>query len=237
MKKAVVIGATSGIGKELARILAEEGYAVGIAGRRVELLEELQAELSGESKFQRIDVTDLPAAMGQLEELIAEMGGVDLVVISSGTGFIAPELPWSKERETIDVNVTGFAAMANVAYHHFSERGSGQLVGISSIAAIRGGPAPAYNASKAFVSNYLQGIRCLVAKSGLPIAVTDVQPGFVNTAMAQGDGLFWVASPQKAAAQIYESIKRKRKHVYITKRWRLVAWALRIIPDIIYNKL
>lgn len=115
---------------------------------------------------------------------------------------------------------------------------SGQLVGISSIAAIRGdGDAPAYSASKAFVSNYMEGLRKKVTKLGLIITVTDIQAGFVDTAMAKGDGLFWVASPQKAAQQIYNAIERKRKHVYITKRWRLVGWLMKAMPAFIYDRI
>jgi short-subunit dehydrogenase len=237
MKKAIVIGATSGIGKELARILSQNGYAIGITGRRIHLLEELQAELSTCSTFRQMDISDTSTAIENFKSLIAEMDGVDLVVISAGTGFIDPELPWNKEKETIDVNILGFAAMANVAYHHFVQQSSGHLVGISSVAAIRGGDAPAYNASKAFVCNYLQGLRYKVSKMSLPIAVTDIQPGFVDTAMAKGEELFWVASPQKAALQIYGAIRKRKKHAYITKRWRLIGWALKVMPDFIYHKL
>jgi len=236
MKKAIIVGASSGIGMELTRVLAKEGYALGICGRRVHLLEQLQNELPTKTLIQAIDITD-PEALGQLRELIEHMQGVDLIVISSGTGHIDPEIPWQKEKETIDTNVLGFSAMANVAWQHFKQQGSGHLVGISSIAAIRGGEAPAYNASKAFVSNYLQGLRYHAGKSGLPITITDIQPGFVDTAMAQGEGLFWVASPSKAAHQIYAAIRKKRKHAYITKRWRLIAWMMRWMPDVVYNRL
>ena len=166
------------------------------------------------------------------------MGDVDLIILSSGVGFINHDLDWAKEKETIDVNVAGFAIMANVAMHHFLLKGSGHLVGISSIAAIRGDDtAPAYNASKAFISNYLAGLRKKISKAGLPIVVTDVQPGFVDTAMAKGDGLFWVASPQKAAQQIYKAIKKKKKHVYVTKRWKLIGWLMKTMPEFIYNRM
>ena len=238
MKKAIVIGSTSGIGRELAVILSAQGYVVGLAGRRDRLLDEVRDSLPGESHARRIDVSRPSEAMPLLEELIAEMGGVDLIVISAGTGHINPELRWSHELETIDVNVLGFSAMANVAFRHFQERGSGHLVGITSIAALRGGKdAPAYNASKAFASNYLEGLRQKATGLGLPIAVTDVQPGFVDTAMAKGDGLFWVASPEKAARQIYAAIKKRKDHAYITKRWRLFAWVLKILPGFVYKRL
>ena len=229
MKKAVIIGATSGIGRELATILSADGYVVGVTGRRLHLLEQLKDELSNQTFIKPMDVSEESAGR-DLQNLIDDMQGIDLVVISAGTGSIDAELPWKKEKETIETNVLGFTAMANVAYHHFRHKGTGHLVGISSIAAIRGGGFPAYNASKAFVSNYLQGLRYLIEKSKLNIVVTDVQPGFVDTAMAQGEGLFWVASPQKAAAQIYSAIKKKKKHAYVTKRWRLIVWALRMMP-------
>lgn len=232
-----MIGATSGIGLELARRMAGGGYAVGLAGRRLELLEGLQKELPAKSYIKRIDVAQ-PSAMGLLKELIAEMGGADVVVISSGTGFINPGLEWGKEKETIDVNVSGFAAMANAAFEYFRDRGAGHLVGISSVAAIRGGgDAPAYNASKAFVSNYLEGLRQKAVKLKLPITVTDIQPGFVATAMAQGEGLFWVAPAAKAARQIFSAIEGKKNHAYVTKRWRLIAWLLKLIPGRLYCKL
>ncbi len=237
MKKAVVIGATSGIGKELALILSQEGYVVCITGRRHDLLEKLQSELPTRAVIQQMDVSDASTAIETFGNIVSELGGIDLVVISAGTGFIDPEFRWKKEKETIDVNVTGFAAIANAAYHHFISRGSGHLVGISSLAAIRGGPAPAYNASKAFVSSCLEGLRYKIAKLGAPIDITDIRPGFVDTAMAKGDGLFWVQPPQKAAAQIYAAIRKKRKVAYITKRWRLVAWILKVLPDAIYHRI
>jgi short-subunit dehydrogenase len=238
MKRAIIIGASSGIGRELAKVFSQAGYVVGLTGRRIELLSDLQQELPTTSFVRQMDVSQPSEAMRLLEELIREMESVDLIVISAGVGFINTELEWDKEKATIDVNVAGFAALANVAVKHFIERSSGHLVGISSIAAVRGsGGAPAYNASKAFASNYLEGLRQKVGKLKLPIVITDVQPGFVDTAMAQGEGLFWVASPEKAARQIFELIKRRRKHGYVTKRWRIIAWLLKILPDYVYNKL
>ena len=128
--------------------------------------------------------------------------------------------------------------MVNVAVAHLEARGAGHLVGISSLAALRGvGGAPAYAASKAFVSNYLQGVRYRFRKLKLPIVVTDVQPGFVDTAMAKADNLFWVASPQKAARQILAAIRGRKAHVYVTKRWRLIAWLMRLLPDAVYSRL
>ncbi|MBI3377898.1 MAG: SDR family NAD(P)-dependent oxidoreductase [Nitrospirae bacterium] len=237
-RKAIIIGATSGIGKELAKVMSQNNYIVGLAGRRTHLLDELKESLPNNSLIKRIDVAKADEAITQLNDLISEMGDVDLIVISSGVGFINDDLCWSNEKETIDVNVAGFTAMANVAMHYFISNGSGHLVSISSIAALRGdSSAPAYNASKAFISNYMEGLRKKISKSGIPIVVTDIQPGFVDTAMAKGDGLFWVASPQKAAQQIYKAIERKKKHAYITKRWRLIGWLMKTMPEFIYNRM
>lgn len=201
------------------------------------LLLDLQKEIKNDALVKQIDISNTPDAILLFSELVQEMDGVDLIIMSAGTGFINPELDWDKENETIAVNVTGFAAIANVAIHHFLKSGSGHLVNISSIAAIRGSAsAPAYNASKAFESIYMDGLRNKIVKSHLPITITDIQPGFVDTAMAQGEGLFWVASPEDAAKQIHQIIKEKKKHAYITKRWRLIAWLFKLIPDSIYYR-
>jgi short-subunit dehydrogenase len=238
MKRAIIIGASSGIGRELAKILSGNGYVVGVMARRVQLLDELGKEVKGTLFVQNIDVADVESAIKTLAEFIKEMGGVDLIVISAGTGEINNSLSWHLENETIKTNVSGFAALVNVAMHHFTEKGSGHLVGISSIAALRGGrESPAYNASKAFESNYMEGLRQKVRKSGLPITITDIKPGFVNTAMAKGDGIFWAAEPEKAAEQIYHVIKRKKSTAYITRRWVLIAWLIKLLPGFIYERL
>lgn len=238
MKSAIVIGASSGIGRKLASLLSQDGYKVGIAARRYDLLLSLQKELPHPSVIKILDVSQAAGAMRQLNELINEMQKVELIIISAGIGAINPDLDWQKEIDTIETNVVGFAAMANVAIAHFRQQGYGHLIGISSLAALRGGDAsPSYYASKAFESNYLQGLQKRMAKLDLPITITDVQPGFIDTAMAQGEGLFWVAPVEKAAQQIYSAIIKKKQHVYVTRRWRLIAWMIKIMPAFLYNKM
>lgn len=237
-KKTIIIGATSGIGKDLAEVLLLDGHTVGLAGRRIDLLNELKRKYEDRIFLKLIDVSKIEDAMTKLNNLITEMAGADIIVISSGVGFINNDLKWSPEKETIDVNVSGFAAMANVAMKHFISKGLGVLIGISSISGIRGSSvAPAYSASKAFVSNYLEGLRKKVAQLHASITVMEIQPGYVDTAMAKGEGKFWVATPREAAEQIYAAIKRKKKHAYVTKRWRLIAWLLKIMPDFLHNRI
>ena len=238
IKKAIVVGATSGIGRALSKALDQNGYSVGIVGRRKRLLSTLSEELSNPSYTLEMDITDTRRVLEELPKFFEVVGNVALIVISSGTGKPSEDLVWENKKAAIDVNVMGFSAVVNVAYQYFVKMGNGHIVGISSIAAIRGGKdSPAYYASKAFVSNYLQGIRCKVSKQKLPIAVTDVMPGFVDTDMAKGEKVFWVSSTQKAAAQIMSAIKKRKRHVYITKRWRLIAWFLKTVPEAIYLKL
>jgi short-subunit dehydrogenase len=231
MKNAIIVGSSSGIGRALARILASHGYTVGVTGRRIALLDDLAREIGASVIVKPMDVSKPLEAMQALRELIAHMRDVELFVISAGTGFPNPHLEWAPEHETIAVNVVGFAAIANVAAAHLQARGSGAFVGISSIGALRGNlEAPAYNASKAFMSNYLEALRDRFATLRLPIVVTDVQPGFVDTAMAKAANTFWMATPEKAAAQIYAAVRNRRRHVYVTKRWRLVAWIYKALP-------
>lgn len=230
MKKAIVVGASSGIGRALAEMLSREGYEVGLAARRVELLEEVAAGLPTRGYVRELDLERPERARRRLEELISEMGGVDLIVVNSGV--VTREEAWENEQSVVQVNVAGFVAMASLAMGYFMSRGRGHLVGISSVSALRAaGTSAAYSASKAFVSRYLEGLRLRADALGLDVQVTDVKPGFVATPMTEGrTDLFWVAPLDVAVRQIHDAIRRRKRHVYITRRWRLVAWLMKLIP-------
>lgn len=238
MSKAIIIGASSGIGRELAKVLSNERYSIGLVARRSELLYQLQKELPITSYVKGIDVSKQDDAMRKLAELIDEMNGVDLIIITSGIGHLNEELKWEKEKETIDVNVSGVTSMINISLKHFIKKNQGQLVVISSISCLRGSrEAPAYNASKAYISNYLDGIRYKVKKEKANITITDIRPGLIDTDMAKGEGLFWVQSLEKASYQINNKIKKKKEIAYITKRWSIIALILKIMPNWVYYKL
>jgi short-subunit dehydrogenase len=235
-KKAIVVGASSGMGRELTRILLRSGYNVGITGRREHLLKDLKNEYPARIFFRAFDIRDLSKTTKSIGELIRELGGLDLLVLSSGVGFLNEELDTVPEFQTIDTNVTAFTDIMTFTYRYFMKHPPGHLVGITSIAALRGNrSAPAYNASKAYQSNYLEGLYIKSKRQKARIHVTDVQPGFVDTDMAKGDKLFWAASPEKAARQIYRAIRRKKKKVIISRRWGLFALLLKIAPGWIYK--
>ena len=178
MKKAIIIGASSGIGYELAVQLATRGYQLGLMARRQERLAELNDRLPGQHFIQVTDLIDADMARTQLAALIEQMGDVELIVVNSGVGASEKILDWTIQSEMIDVNVRGFTAMSMDAMNYFVQRGGGHLVGVSSIAAhFSGGLSLTYNATKAFVSNYLNGMRSRASRSGLPITITTVEPG------------------------------------------------------------
>jgi len=237
--KVMVIGASSGIGEALVKEFSRHDCIVGMTARRIELLEKIQKQLNTKSYIKYMDLTKPEASMMVFNELVREMGGVDIVIINSGVGRGGETLLWEDERPVIDVNVTGFTAMAVAATTYFVKQKKGHIVGMSSIAAIRAyGMAPAYGASKSFVSSYLRGLRHKFARQGFKdIYVTEIRPGFVRTPMTEGRPMFWTATPEKAAQQIYTAVAKRRKHAYITKRWTLIAWVLKIVPDFVYNRL
>ncbi|MCF8330249.1 MAG: SDR family NAD(P)-dependent oxidoreductase [Crocinitomicaceae bacterium] len=238
MKKAIIIGATSGIGNGLAKLLADNNYKVGITGRRTELLNKLKNENPNSYFIKSFDVTDTKIAVEKLEELATELGGLDLLIISSGTGDLNEKLDYEIEKRTIETNVTGFTCVANWAFNYFEHQKRGHLVAISSVGGLRGSRiAPAYNATKAYQINYLEGLRQKVTNLKEPIFVTDIRPGLVDTEMAKGEGLFWVMPVEKTVRQIYKAIISKKKVAYVTKRWQLIAIILKRIPRSIYDKM
>ena len=238
MKKAIVVGATSGIGKALSKLLVANGYLVGITGRRTELLEEIKAEYPDKIFINTFDTTNTLDIKNHLNELTNDLGGLELLVISSGTGDFNEALDFSIEKRTIDTNVSGFTSITDWAINYFVKQKFGHLVAISSIAGLRGNwLAPAYSASKAYQINYLEGIGQKVYITNLPIYITDIRPGFVNTEMAKGDHLFWVAPVEKAAKQIWNAINKKRKIVYVTKRWLLLAVLFKLAPNWLINRM
>ncbi len=231
MKKALIIGASSGVGLALSNLLITEGWNVVMTARRIDKLLEIQKTLGTSASVYEMDVDDVARTQVQVDKIWAEHGKIDLVIVSAGTGFVNPQLAWNQEEQTIKTNVLGFTSIAQCVMKLFAKQGYGHLAGISSIAKyMGGGEAPAYGASKAYMSLYLDGLRSWAKKQKLPIVVTELCPGFIDTAMMQTDKPFWVASPEKAAKQMLDAIKKGKKHAFITKRWAIIAFLLRMLP-------
>ena len=238
MKKIIIIGATSGIGRGLTEAYVQENCLIGITGRRKKLLQEICAQDKDKLFYQVCDITDTQGTIQCLEALVQEMGGMDILIICAGTGELNPELSYQLEEPTLLTNVIGFTNIADWGFRYFEQQKGGHLVAISSVGGTRGsGVAPAYNASKAYQINYIEGLRQKATKSSYPIYTTDVRPGFVDTAMAKGDGLFWVTPVDKAVKQIKRAIAKRKKVVFISKRWRYVAWIFKCIPSILYCRM
>ena len=236
MKNALIIGATSGIGKELARLLVADNYKVVITGRREKLLQEIKNSNPSQYIVKVHDVTNLDSCETLFNDLKKELKTIDLVVYSSGVGEPNYKLEWDVELPTLQTNIIAATKIYGLAYSLFRNQGFGHLVGISSIASIRGNRhVPAYFASKAFQANYLESLWLKGKRSKAKIVVTDIQPGFVDTSMAIGN-TFWMSTTEKATAQIYSAIKKKKKKAYITKRWRLIALVLKIVPSSLLYK-
>ena len=237
MKKAIIIGATSGIGQEVAKCLLLEGWKIGVAGRRQSSLENLQRAAPDQIQIQALDVTQEDASE-KLNLLIDKLGGMDLFLLSSGIGFQNMDLNMEVELNTAHTNVEGFIRMVDTAFMYFKKNGGGHLAVISSIAGTKGlGVAPAYSATKRFQNTYIDALEQLSYLQKLHIRFTDIRPGFVDTAMAKGEGLFWVTPVDKAVKQIKKAISKKKKVAFISKRWRYVTILFRLLPSAIYCRM
>ncbi len=238
MKHAIIIGASSGIGKELAIQLSKQNYIVAITGRRNKLLDEIKQSNPAQFITACFDVCDEEQTTLHLNKLKEEFKTIDLIIYSSGVGEYNKKLGYEIENKTNHVNVNAFTQVACWSYQLFQEQQFGHFASITSLAGTRGSRhSPSYNASKAYQINYLEGLQQKSFKLKLPIYITDLRTGFVDTAMAKGPGKFWVAPVSKAAKQIIKAIVLKKKVAFITLRWRIISWMYKIIPRFILVRL
>lgn len=236
-QKIIIVGSTSGIGRRLAELYLEKADRVGITGRRNELLEEIKKQFPQQTETECFDVTGTNN-ISHLESLVKRLGGLDILIISAGGGEPSKDLDPVIDMMTVGTNVKGFTEVANWAFNYFARQGHGRLAFISSVAAYRGGlHAPAYNASKAYQSSYAYGLSLKAAHINKNISVTCIEPGFVATKMAKSDKLFWVVPVDKAARQIIRAIEKRKRKAYISRRWWLVAKALRWAPHWLYKRV
>ncbi len=230
MKRAIVVGASSGIGLEVARLLRQKGWTVGVAARRVERLAEFEVAA-------QIDVNDAEAGH-RLVELAEMLGGMDLYFHASGIGHQNRELQEDIELQTVETNGLGFTRMVGAAYRYMAGHGGGHIAVISSIAGTKGlGPAPAYSATKALQNTYIQSLEQLANAQGLNIRFTDIRPGFVATDLLGDDPYPMLLDKTDVARDIVSSIEKRRHVRVIDWRWRIVTWLWRRIPRFVWRRL
>lgn len=231
----LIIGASSGIGKELSIRYASLGNEVIAVARRKPLLQEL-AQTSPNIQVAQCDIADIESSQDLLAQIFTSP--IDLAILCSGVGDLNPDLDFAIERSTLNINVIGWTFFADFIYKKFEEQRYGHLVVISSCGGLRGEPmAPSYSASKAFQMNYAEALCKKAFRSKLPIVVTDIRPGLVNTRMAKGEGLFWVMPVEKVAAQIMTAITKNKDVVIVTKRWSILHWIMKHLPRSVYKRM
>lgn len=242
--KAIVVGASSGIGAALVQRLVRRGYVVAALARREDRLQKICQEAErvpgrGRALAYGHDVTDFEEVPERFRQIVADMRGLDLVIYVAGIQpQVAPnEYDFDKDAAIVGVNLLGAMAWLNQAATRFEQTQKGQIVGISSISGDRGRAAfPAYHTSKGGLSIYLESLRNRLSRRG--VTVTTVKPGFVQTALLANAGkTMWVLTPEEAARQICEAIEEKRQVVYVPGRWRWISLIIRHIPSFIFRRL
>ena len=236
MKRAIVMGASSGLGLEVARRLKECGWTVGVAARRQNRLAEFEVAA-------RIDVTSKEAGE-QLMQLVERLGGMDLYFHASGVGKQNRELQEDIELRTMETNATGFTRMVGAAYRYMASHGGGHIAVISSIAGTKGlGPAPAYSATKALQNTYIEALEQLANTRKLNICFTDLRAGFVDTDLLRPDTAEtemtrypMLMDAATVARDMVRSIERRRHVRVIDWRWRTVTAAWRLIPRWLWRR-
>ena len=237
-KKVIIIGATSGLGREVALIYIAKGWKVGVAGRREAELEALRSAYPEQVSAQALDVTKEDAPE-KLQALIEQVGGMDVFLLSSGIGKQNYTLETGLELATAATNVEGFIRMTNAAYHYFEKQGHGHLAVISSIAGTRGlGAAAAYSATKGFQHIYMDALDQLARMQKLNIRFTDIRPGFVATPLLTSSKKYpMLMDAPIVALDIVSAIEKKKRVAIIDWKFRLLVGFWRLIPKWIWLRL
>ena len=233
MSKAIIVGASSGIGLEVARLFIQRGWTVGVAARRLDLLQTI-----GAADVEQIDVTSADAP-DKLMRLVERMGGMDLFFYASGIGKQNRELTPDIELATVETNGLGFTRMIGCAYRYFAQQGRGHIAAITSIAGTKGlGPAPAYSATKAMQNVYLQALEQQAHARKLDIRFTDIRPGFVDTALLSGSFHYpMMLKPQAVAREIVSAIEHHEHIRVIDWKYRILTAVWRRIPRCIWRRI
>lgn len=243
MPKAIIMGATSGIGRRVAELLISDGWQLAVCGRNEAALDELCALKSDGSVSKCVIDVTADGAEELLRKSIAdiESDGVrlDLYFHISGVGSQNKSLGSDIEERTVMTNALGWTRMVGVAYRHFASVGRGHIAVISSIAGTRGlGAAPSYSATKAFQNTYIEALAQQAKMRGLDICFTDIRPGFVRTPLLGSSPQYPMLMEVEPVAQaIVKAVKKKRSVIVIDWKWRIVTAFWRLIPHFVWRRL
>lgn len=243
--QAIVVGASSGMGRAVAEALARAGTQVALVARRGDELTQICAEINewhgGRALAYVHDVHQIDEAPVLLQQIAHDLGGLDLIVYAAGIlpPTKATEYNTEVDAEIIAINLVGALAWLNAAADRFQRTKNGTIVGISSVAGDRGRRgSPAYGASKAALTTYLESLRNRLAVHG--VQVVTIKPGYVATPMLQGakiSKLFPVIPVNKAAQQILAAAQQGKRSAYVPGIWGPVMWLVRAIPSRIFRRL
>jgi short-subunit dehydrogenase len=243
-RRGLIIGASSGLGAELARKLVREGYSLALLARSQDKLDALCQEINSQGNFTRAyihNVTDYNKVPNLLRMIVSDLGGLDLVVFVAGVNYPPGGIDkynFENDRQMIEVNLIGAMAWLNPIAEMFQSAKSGQIVAIASVAGDRGRVGnPGYNTSKAGLATYLEALRNRLTRHG--VNVLTVKPGFMKTEMltaAQGPTPFAI-EPSKAADDIINAMKKRKQVIYTASIWRWVMLAIRHTPSFIFRRL
>ena len=245
IERMIIVGATSGIGREVAERMAERGVRLGLAGRRLELLEELQAKYGHQRiAIAQLDVTE-PTAAEALDTLLEEVGAPDVLLYASGVGKQNPDLEEVRELNTVRTNCEGMVRIVDRFVNYvkgktsYSKRHKAHVAVITSVAGTMGmGQAPAYSASKSMQSAYLVALSQHVRMEHIPAIFSDIRPGFVATDILNPNKHYpMLISRERAARCILRGLKRRRRIITFDWRFRLITLVWRLIPRCIWERL
>lgn len=239
MKKAIIVGASSGLGREVALQYIADGWKVGVAARRETPLAELKTKYPDQVEYEVIDVTS-ENAPEKLLLLIDKLGGLDVYFHSSGIGHQNTKIDINVELDIVKTNVCGFTQLVDTVYNYFKEHNkNGHIAVISSIAGTKGlGVSPAYSATKRYNYIYLDCLDQLARMQKLNITFTDIRPGFVTTALLDdGQNYPMQMNVEYAGKKIYNAIKKKKRIAIIDWKYSILVFFWRLIPRWLWVRL